>query len=55
MKKSNSILLAALAIALTTFSSCEAIKGLIGFGFWLGVIAVVVIIVIIFWVRGRTK
>jgi hypothetical protein len=55
MIKNSSILLATMAIALTTLSSCEAIKGLIGFGFWLGVIAVVLIIVIIFWVRGRTK
>lgn len=55
MKKYNGILLAALALAMTTLSSCEAIKGLIGFGFWLGVIAVVIIILIIFWVRGKTK
>jgi len=55
MKKSNGILLASLLFVLTTMSSCQAIKDLVGFGFWLGVIAVVIIIVIIFWIRGKAK
>jgi len=55
MKKSSGILLATLFFLITTLSSCEAIKGLIGFGFWMGVIVVVVIILIIFWIRGKAK
>ena len=55
MKKSNSFLLAILLIAITTMSSCQAIKDLVGFGFWLGVIVVVIILLLIFWIRGKAK
>ena len=55
MKKSNGILLACLLAVITTMSSCEAIKGLIGFGFWLGIGVVAIIIIIIFWIKGKAK
>ncbi len=55
MKKSNGFLLACLLAVITTMSSCAAVKGLVGFGFWLGIGVVVLIIIIVFWLKGRSK
>jgi len=54
MNKFNlkTILLPMLLIAVT-LSSCEAIAGIFKAGVWFGVIGVVVIIVIIFWLISK--
>ncbi|MBS7563429.1 hypothetical protein KHS38_03345 [Mucilaginibacter sp. Bleaf8] len=40
----------ALALLVTTLSSCEAIKGIFKAGFVVGIIAVVVVIFVIIWI-----
>jgi hypothetical protein len=54
MKKINlkTIVLPMLFMAIT-LSSCQAIAGIFKAGVWFGVIGVVVIIVIIFWLISR--
>lgn len=54
MNKFNlkTILLPLLFIAIT-FSSCQAIAGIFKAGVWFGVISVVVIIAIIFWLINK--
>ena len=56
MKKSSSYLLVTIFMLLTTvLSSCEAIAGIFKAGVWVGVIAVVGIIALIFYLVGRKK
>ena len=54
MNKSNlkTILLPMLIIAIT-FSSCQAIADIFKAGVWFGVIGIIVIIVIIFWLISK--
>lgn len=46
--------LLAVVIAVT-FSSCEAIAGIFKAGVWVGVIGIVIIIAIIFWLINRAR
>ena len=55
MKKSNGILLAALFAVITTMSSCAAIQGIFKAGVWVGVLLVVLVVGIIFWVIGKAR
>jgi hypothetical protein len=52
--KSN-LLMAVLAFVLVSFSSCEAIEGIFKVGLWTGIIIVVAIIGIIFWLISRFR
>ena len=54
MNKFNlkTVLVFMLLIAIT-LSSCEAIAGIFKAGVWFGVIGVIIIIVIIFWLMGK--
>ncbi|WP_158826314.1 hypothetical protein [Mucilaginibacter lacusdianchii] len=40
----------ALALLVTTLSSCEAIKGIFKAGFVVGIIAVIVVVFVIIWI-----
>ncbi|MEO5782046.1 MAG: hypothetical protein ABIQ07_02175 [Ginsengibacter sp.] len=55
MKKSNGILLACLLAVMTTMSSCDAIAGIFKAGIWVGVLVVVLIVGIIFWIIGKAR
>lgn len=55
MKKNNPGLLAVLLFTLVTFSSCEAIAGIFKAGMWFGVIGIIVVVVIIFWLIGKAR
>ena len=55
MKKSNGILLACLFAVITTMSSCAAIEGIFKAGVWVGVLVVVLIVGIIFWIIGKAR
>lgn len=55
MKKYNGILLAALFFIITTMSSCAAIEGIFKAGVWVGVLVVVLIVGIIFWIIGKAR
>lgn len=55
MKKNNGILLAALFFLITTMSSCEIIGGIFKAGVWVGVLLVVLVVGIIFWIIGKTR
>ena len=55
MKKSNGILLACLLAVTTTMSSCSAIEGIFKAGVWVGVLVVVLVIGIIFWIIGKAR
>jgi hypothetical protein len=54
MNKFNlkTVLVSMLLMAIT-LSSCEAIAGIFKAGVWFGVIGVIIIIVIIFWLIGK--
>ncbi len=45
--------LVSMLLMVITLSSCEAIAGIFKAGVWFGVIGVIVIIVIIFWLIGK--
>ena len=46
------LLMTAIAV---TFSSCEAIAGIFKAGIWFGIIGVVVIVAIIFWLINKAR
>lgn len=56
MKKTNPGLLAAILLTtIVTLSSCEAIAGIFKTGMWFGVIGIIVVVVIIFWLIGKAR
>jgi FtsH-binding integral membrane protein len=55
MKKSYGILLACLFAIIITMSSCEVMGDLVQFGVWIGVIIVIAIIAIIYWISRKFK
>ena len=55
MKKNNGILLAFLFAIIITMSSCEVMGDLVQFGVWIGVIIVIAIIAIIYWISRKFK
>lgn len=54
MKQSNGILLAAIFL-ITALSGCEVIGDLIEFGVWVGVIIVVAVVALIWWIIRKFK
>ena len=54
MKKNSGILLAALFL-ITALSGCEVIGDLIEFGVWVGVLLVVAVIALIYWIVRKFK
>lgn len=55
MKKNNGILLASVLFLITSMSSCEVIGDLVEFGVWIGVIIVVAVIALIYWIVRKFK
>ena len=56
MKKIHFGLLLPLLLSLSIFfGSCEAIGGIFKAGMWFGIIGVVVVVVIIFWLIGKAR
>jgi hypothetical protein len=55
MKKTNGILLACLLAVITTMSSCQIIAGIFKAGVWVGVLLVVLVVGIIFWIIGKAR
>ena len=51
----NNLLLPALAFLLVSVTSCEAIEGIFKVGMWTGIVIVVVIIAIIFWLISKFR
>ena len=55
MKKNNGIILAALLVGLTALSSCEVMGDLMEFGVWIGIIIVVAVVALIWWIIRKFK
>jgi len=55
MKKNNGIILAVLLFLSTAMSSCEAMGDLVEFGVWIGVIIVVAVVALIWWIVRKFK
>lgn len=55
MKKNQAILLAALLFLSTAMSSCELIGDLIEFGIWVGIIIVVAVAALIYWIIRKIR
>jgi len=55
MKKNNGIILAVLLFLSTAMSSCEVMGDLVGFGVWIGVIIVVAVVALIWWIVRKFK
>lgn len=55
MKQLNNYLIPIFLILMTTMSSCEVIGGIFKAGMWVGIIIVVLIIAIIFWLINKAK
>jgi hypothetical protein len=55
MKENNGWLFAFLLIIITGTSSCQAITDIFKAGVWVGVIVVVLVIGLIFWLISRGK
>lgn len=55
MKKNSVFLLAALLFVITAMSSCEVIGDLIEFGIWVGIIIVVAVVALIYWIIRKFK
>jgi hypothetical protein len=51
----NNLLLSVLAVFMVSLSSCEAIEGIFKVGMWAGILIVVVIIAIIFWLINKFR
>ena len=54
MKKNNGILLALLFV-ITAMSSCEVIGDLVEFGVWVGILLVVAVVALIWWIVRKFK
>lgn len=50
MKKSKLILFSAILAAITSLSSCAAIGTIFKAGVWAGIIGIVIVVIIIFWI-----
>lgn len=55
MKKDNGILLASLLFVITVMSSCEVMGDLVEFGVWIGIIIVVAVVALIWWIVRKFK
>ena len=55
MKRNNSLVFALLAFVICTTTSCEAIAGIFKAGMWVGVLLVVVVVGIIFWLISKAR
>lgn len=55
MKKYNNILFASIVLLAVTMSSCEIVGDLVEFGVWVGVIIVVAIVALIWWIIRKFK
>ena len=56
MKKSKSGLLVAFLLTfMITLSSCEAIGSIFKAGMWFGVIGIIVVVIVIFWLIGKAR
>ena len=55
MKQFNFPLLATLLVIVFTASSCDAIEGIFKAGMWTGVILIVLIVVLVLWLIGKTR
>jgi hypothetical protein len=54
MKKYSYLWLCALALAMS-LSSCQVIGGIFKAGFWTAIILIVLVVVIILWLVGRSR
>jgi hypothetical protein len=55
MKSNNGLIFSLLALIIFTTSSCQAIADIFKAGVWVGVIIVVLVVGIIFWLIGRAR
>ena len=51
----HKLLLPALAFVLVSLSACEAIEGIFKVGMWTGIIIVVLVIALIFWLISKFR
>ena len=56
MKKLNQGFILSLLMSISIlFSSCEAIGGIFKAGVWFGIIGIVVVVIIVFWLIGKAR
>lgn len=56
MKKFNQGIILSLLLSVSIlFSSCEAIGDIFKAGAWFGIIGIVVVVVIVFWLIGKAR
>ena len=55
MKRNRNLVLAFLLAITATMSSCEVIGDIFKAGVWVGVLLVVVVLAIIFWIISKAK
>ena len=55
MKKNKGLLLTLLTLITFTISSCEVIGDIFKAGVWVGILIVVVIVGVIFWLIGKAR
>lgn len=55
MDKSKFIKLVILSLSLLILNSCQAIAGIFKAGIWTGIIGIIIIIIIIFWLISKMK
>ncbi len=55
MKRNNKLIFALLAFIIFTTSSCQAIGDIFKAGVWVGVLVVVLVIGIIFWLISKAR
>jgi len=55
MKRSNRLIFALLLFIVFTASSCQAIADIFKAGVWVGVLLVVVVVGVIFWLIGKAR
>lgn len=54
MKRNSTLLVFALAL-IATLSSCQVVGGIFKAGFWTAIILIVLVVVIILWLVGRSR
>ena len=55
MKLQNAVIYGSLMMLVVSMSSCEVIGGIFKAGIWTGIIVVVLVVVLIFWLINRGR
>ncbi|HKP32866.1 MAG TPA: hypothetical protein VJT83_09065 [Chitinophagaceae bacterium] len=55
MKQQNAVIYSSLILLAMTLTSCEVVGGIFKAGIWTGIIVVVLVVVLIFWLINRGR